>query len=79
MPKDFSSQNYPDAWYQGIVSFDDIFWKIDLISQTSVVLFDPEELGGEKIDGIKLSLSPSENLLFFVNKKNGSLWSYDLD
>ena len=79
VPKDFSSQNYPDAWYQGIVSFDDIFWKIDLISQTSVVLFDPEELGGEKIDGIKLSLSPSENLLFFVNKKNGSLWSYDLD
>ena len=78
VPKSFVARAYPDDWYQGLVSFDDVFWKIDVASGTTSVLFDPKELAGVDIDGVELSVSPNEDMLFFINKKDRTLWSYSL-
>jgi hypothetical protein len=79
VPKSISSAQYPDAWYQGEVSFSDQLWKIDIASGNTTILADPLAIsGGEDIDGIKLALDDGENFLFFVNKKDSFLWEFGL-
>lgn len=80
VPKNTPTELYPDAWYQGEVSFSDQIWKIDLTSGNNTLLVDPiTEPGGEEIDGIKLAIDASGKYLFFVNKKDSYLWRLDLE
>jgi hypothetical protein len=79
VPKNIPVGNYPDSWYQGEVSFKDQIWKIDLSNNTTTMVADPNGIVGEEIDGIKLSLDSSENYLFFINKKDNSLWELSLN
>jgi len=79
VPKSIPRGQYPDTWYQGEVSFSDQIWKIDVATGNTTLIVDPLTIsGGEDIDGIKLALDPSENYLFFVNKKDSYLWEYNL-
>lgn len=79
VPEFINSGQYPDSWYQGEVSFSDQLWKIDVKTGNATIIVDPiTVVGGEEIDGIKLSLDESENYLFFVNKKDSFLWKFDL-
>ena len=70
--------NYPDSWYQGEVSFNDSIWKIDTKTSAFNLLISPSESLGENIDGINLFLDDKEGNLFFVNKKDSTLWALDL-
>jgi len=79
VPKLIEIGQYPDAWYQGEVSFSDQLWKLDLKTGNATMLLDPGAVnGGEEIDGIKLALDADENYLFFVNKKDSFLWEFGL-
>jgi hypothetical protein len=79
VPKYIPALQYPDAWYQGEVSFDDQFWKIDIATGNTTMLVDPITMpDGQKIDGIKLAVDSGENYLFFVNKKDSYLWEFSL-
>jgi len=69
---------YPDDWYKGLISFSDNIWKIDTEINTVEVLSTPEVEVREQIDAIKLALSPSEDYLVFINKKDSTLWSLQL-
>jgi hypothetical protein len=80
VPQSAGVSRYPDAWYQGEVSFSDQLWKIDVKTGNATILVDPITVsGGEEIDGIKLELSPDENYLFFVNKKDSYLWELKIN
>lgn len=68
---------YPDEWYQGVVSFTDSIWKIDTDTWASFDLLEPGDLGSN-FDIIKPFLSPDERYLFFTNKKDMTLWVFDL-
>jgi len=79
VPKFISRAAYPDAWYQGEVSFSDEIWRIDTKSGNGSLILNPTNIeGGEDIDGIKLSLDENLNYLFFVNKKDSYLWELKL-
>ena len=79
VPKFINQESYPDAWYQGEISFSDTLWKIDPATGNSTIISDPTSIaGGEDTDGIKLSLDNSENYLFFINKKDSYLWELNL-
>ncbi len=79
VPKFIEGALYPDAWYQGEISFSDEIWKIDVGSGQTTILLDPMSIqGGEDTDGIKLALDEAENYLFFVNKKDSYLWELNL-
>lgn len=69
---------YPDSWYQGIVSFADDIWHVDLETGNLDLLFASSRTNGE-VDAINLTLSPNEGYLLFINKKDYSLWSVRLD
>jgi hypothetical protein len=79
VPKNAGGGNYPDTWYQGVVSFSDQIWKIDTKTGNATIVADPITIqGGEDTDSIKLALDDGENYLFFVNKKDSFLWELGL-
>lgn len=76
VPNTIVGIQYPDSWYQGLVSFDDYFIKINtLTKETSTLANSKNET---PIDGTQLFLNKDESKLFFINKKDGTLWSLDL-
>lgn len=70
--------NLPDDWYQGAYSFTDRIWRIDLDTRLATLIVDPKQVGEVEIDAIALTIDPEEDVLIFTNKRDGSLWSYDL-
>jgi hypothetical protein len=77
-PDYLPTAEYPDAWYQGSISFGDTVWKIDANTGDVVSIFTPETFGAPKLDMGNLILSPSRDFLFFINKNDSTLWGYDL-
>lgn len=73
IPRNIGSMPLPDAWWQGKISFEDVLWKINLESGQSDIL-----LNGGGFDMKNIMLSPEENYIFFANKRDGSLWSFQL-
>ncbi len=65
---------YPDVWYQGQVSFADSIEKYNILDGTKEIIGFPEE----QVDFIYPSLSKEEDYLYFVNKRDGSVWTIDL-
>jgi hypothetical protein len=75
VPKTLPPADYPDSWYQGIVSFSDNLWKIDTSSGATEIILTGDEFD---FDIINIFSDPNENYLFFQNKKDGTLWGLKL-
>jgi hypothetical protein len=68
--------NYPDAWYQGNVSFVDNIYKVDMNLQSVNLLYRlPTD---QSIDAINLFLDTKEENLYFTNKYNYHLWGLSI-
>lgn len=79
IPNTKITQNLPDSWYQGSISFTDSLWSIDASTGSTQQLFNPETSSqAVKIDGINLFFG-GKNKLFFTNKKDGTLWLYNFN
>ncbi|MFA5838715.1 MAG: hypothetical protein WC849_02150 [Candidatus Paceibacterota bacterium] len=78
VPKTIPYGEYPDDWYQGIVSFDDIIWILDTKINLGSVVVDPERYSASSVDTINLMLNENEDYLIFTNKKDYSLWGIDM-
>lgn len=70
--------NLPDTWYQGVISFSDEIWEINLDTGTTRRLVNPKNISGQDIDAINLFTNSQEDYLFFTNKKDDSLWGLRL-
>lgn len=69
---------YPETWYQGLSTFNDNLWKINLETESyEALLIDREEVP-QSFDMIKLVASPRDEFILFVNKKDLTLWSVDI-
>lgn len=77
VPQSIPKGEYPDTWYQGSVSFNDSFWKLDVETNIFELLYDTAS-EGRGIDGIKLQLSSNQRYLLFVNKVDNQLWAITL-
>ena len=60
-------ENMPDIWYMGLTSLNDQIWSIQTDGKISFISNLPS------IDVIKPEISEN-NELFFINKKNGTVW-----
>ncbi len=76
LPNAINGNQYPDIWYKGLISFDDYFVLID--STTGDISTIANSMRETPIDATKMFLSDNEDTLFFVNKKDSTLWSLDL-
>lgn len=77
-PQTLAAASYPDDWYQGIVSFSDTIWAVNLDLGDGQALFIPASEAGEQIDAIELRVSRDDEYLFFINKKDAGLWGLKL-
>jgi len=69
---------YPDDWYQGATSFNDRIWKIDVTGRYAQLVLDFSSANKGSLDATSLAINPLNTVLVFVNKNDGSLWSYSL-
>lgn len=74
VPNQIPSSSYPDAWYQGLVSTEDSWRKIDINNDVYYTLSDLSRETKEAIDVISPKISKDESHLIFQNKKDGFLW-----
>jgi len=65
--------DYPDAWYQGTVSFNDDLWKEDISTGETTLI-----LGGTGADITSPFMGPNGKHLIFTDKKDGTLWSVNI-
>lgn len=77
-PTEMPRTNLPESWYQGLTSLDDSLWKIDLSTQKYDQILGDREESEESFDMIKLEISPNDDFMLFVNKKDLTLWSLDI-
>ena len=73
-----ASHRYPDDWYQGAAPFSDRIWKIDVAGRYAQLTLDFSQANRGNLDAEALAIDPSRTVLVFVNKNDGSLWSYSL-
>jgi len=73
-----ASYAYPDDWYQGAVHLSDRIWKIEVAGRYAQLVLDfPKETAGQ-LDVEAPAVDALNTTLVFVNKNDGSLWSYGL-
>lgn len=75
VPQDITSGQYPDDWYQGLTTFNDSFWSIDTAQNSTTNIVSPSQ----KFDADHLLVSPDGAYLYFINRIDGTLWSYRMD
>ena len=75
-----TNRNYefPDNWFKGLASFSDMIWKIDLNRNLAAKLIDPKDTTGREIDMIKMNISTNDQVLYFMNKNDNTLWMYEI-
>ncbi len=78
VPKTFPSGDYPDIWYQGLISFNDDIWMVNTETMASTLIMDIEKEASKNIDAVELQLDFNDNYLFFINKTDLSLWNLKL-
>jgi len=65
--------DYPDAWYQGVVSFSDQLYQIS----TSTLIYETLYGNTEKsYDMTNLYVDQSTRIVYFVDKQTGLLWQF---
>ncbi len=69
---------YPDDWYQGAISFSDRIWKIDVTGRFAQLALDFSSQTNSPLDAEALTIDRANQQLVFVNKNDGSLWSFQL-
>ncbi|MFA6355162.1 MAG: hypothetical protein WCW65_01930 [Candidatus Paceibacterota bacterium] len=76
LPNTITGTEYPDYWYQGLVSFTDYFVKINTKTKNITTIANSQD--EVPVDATNLFLNKGEDKLFFTNKKDSTLWSLDL-
>lgn len=78
VPQDLSYANYPDVWYQGLISLSDNLWKINTNTGESRQILQPLSIIDTPIDMVNPTLNNKEDYIMFENKSDLSLWSYKI-
>jgi hypothetical protein len=76
-----NTTNLPDEWYKGKVSFEDQLGYIDPLTGSVDMFKTMRALSGDSslsLDATNIQISQDESLLLFINKKDGSLWYFDI-
>jgi hypothetical protein len=79
VPNTVPKATYPDDWYQGKISFSDSMWRVEVNTNSSQEIFNPVTTEGQSdMDIVDISINNKADTLLFKNKKDQTLWSYDI-
>lgn len=68
---------FPDSWHKGLHNFSDRIWEVDVRAGFASQLVNPLEVAGREIDVTNMTVSENTRMLYFINKHNQTLWSYE--
>ena len=68
---------YPDDWYKGITSFEDMLWEVDIENEEAVLLFDPLSVTGRALDVAKITANADGSAFLLINKNDNTLWLFE--
>lgn len=74
VPQSLPSAQYPDQWYQGLLSFSDNIWRIDTKTAIAEKILTPSDLSAPALDITSPVLSSDDMYLLFTNKMTGTPW-----
>lgn len=77
-PLTATNDSLPDEWHQGVVSFDDIFWRVSTESGEAELIFFFSEETTTPIDAVDFATNEDDTYAFFKNKNDQTLWLIDL-
>ncbi len=76
-PEAWPATKLPDSWYKGLFQTDDSIWRVGGLDP--IVEFEPSGVRrGEPVDATNLTLDQNEQYLYFINRRDGALWSVQL-
>ena len=78
VPSNITAGAYPDDWYTGQASFTDTIWRLNSNTGEIHKIANLLEIGNVLIDAYNLQIDSKDDFLYFMNKKDLSLWSLDL-
>lgn len=78
IPENVPYGSYPEDWYQGLVSFSDNIWKININTGSTNLLAKLSSLSGKEIDVINPMISSGGEYLVFQNKNDLTLWGLNI-
>ncbi len=78
-PAALPAGEYPDAWYQGIVTLEDELWQLNTVTGSATLVSIPVKDAGTSIDATDFSVSGDGELLLFTNKRDGGLWIQEVN
>jgi len=79
VPRTLPPASYPDAWYQGVIAFEDEVWTVETENGIPRLIMDVSAEAKTTIDAVSPLLSADEKYLIFTNKRDGTLWSLKLE
>ncbi len=68
---------YPDEWYQHLIQFDDALWKINTLTNESVLVNTLADFP-DNADITSPQLTPEEDFFLFIDNDTKELWGYEL-
>ncbi len=71
VPQAIPTAEYPDQWYQGLVSFSDSIWKINTVTSVAEKIYDLPSL-----DVINPAISSDDTYFLFMNKVTSTPWVF---
>ncbi len=78
IPQDIAFNIYPDAWYQGKITFSDSIWSINVETSESHLISNPLTESSTIIDITNPTISSTGSYMLFQNKIDLSLWGLKL-
>lgn len=69
----------PDGWYRGETRFTDYVWMFDISREISKLIIEPKSEFDVDLDVYEPRLSPNEDYLVFMSKRDLTLWGVRLE
>jgi len=70
---------YPDHWYQGVTSWNDALWEVDINTGEATRLVSASDFRlSQTLDAVDLQLSTDGRLLLLRNKRDSTLWVLEM-
>lgn len=78
VPTSLDSHVYPDDWYQGTYFSTDNLWRFDITSGVGTLIANLSTEASALVDGVQLGITPNKTMLYFINKRDNTLWGITL-
>lgn len=73
-PIELLRAEYPDDWYKGVLTQNDLLWRIDVTAGEATLIVDPQTETGRIIDVARIVGATSTDQYLLIHKTNNTLW-----